>query len=82
MPTTYPLRLDDNDHRLFKQAARSRGLTLADYIRVTVREDALPAKKEPACFKYLDEIEASPEAIKNPKDWIRKQILKKHARNR
>src|SRR5208283_4929576 len=52
MQTTYPIRLDSNDKRLFKQAARAAGLSLAEFIRRAAREKAEPVKKRAACLDY------------------------------
>jgi uncharacterized protein (DUF1778 family) len=70
MQTTYPIRLDSDDKRLFKQAARSAGLSLAEFIRRAAREKAGPAKKRAACLNY-PEIDILPEAEANPKNFIR-----------
>ncbi len=78
MQTTYPIRLDSDDKRLFKQAARSAGLSLAEFMRQAAREKAKPVKKRAACLDYPD-IEIDPEAESNPKEYIRKQLARKHA---
>jgi uncharacterized protein (DUF1778 family) len=80
MQTTYPIRLDSNDKRLFKQAARAAGLSLAEFIRRAAREKAVPAKKRAACLNY-PEIQVDPEAEANPKEFIRKQLAQNHARH-
>jgi uncharacterized protein (DUF1778 family) len=80
MQTTYPLRLDEEEKRLFKQSARSAGLSLAQFLRDAAKEKAARTKKEPACFKYLDEVTLSHEAEKNPKAFIAKKIREKHHR--
>jgi uncharacterized protein (DUF1778 family) len=80
MQTTYPIRLDSDDKRLFKQAARSAGLSLAEFIRRAAREKAKPVKKKAACLNYPD-IQIDPEAESNPKEFIRKQLTQKHARH-
>jgi len=80
MQTTYPIRLDSNDKRLFKQAARAAGLSLAEFIRRAAREKAKPVKKSAACLNY-PEIEVDPEAEANPKEFIRKQLARNHARH-
>ncbi|MEO5802622.1 MAG: DUF1778 domain-containing protein [Verrucomicrobiota bacterium] len=74
---TYPIRIDHEDKRLFEHAARAEGISLAEFIRRAAREKARPVKREPACFKYLDEIQTPAEALKNPKAWIGKKILEK-----
>jgi len=78
MQKTYPIRLDADDKRLFKQAARSAGLSLAEFIRRAAREKAKPAKKQAACLNYPD-IQVEPEAEANPKEFILKQLARKHA---
>ena len=70
------------EKRLFQQTARSTGVSLAQFLREAAREKTLPLKREPACFKYMDEIETPAEAMKNPKASIRKTILEKHAGHR
>jgi hypothetical protein len=82
MQTTYPVRINQEDKRLFEKAARAEGISLAEFIRRAAREKARPVKREPACFKYLDEIETPAEALKDTKAWIRKKILEKHEGNR
>jgi uncharacterized protein (DUF1778 family) len=81
MQSSYPIRLGSDDKRLFKQAARSAGLSLAEFIRRAAREKAKPAKKTAACLSY-PEIQVDPEAEANPKEFIRKQLTKRHARDR
>jgi uncharacterized protein (DUF1778 family) len=81
MQTTYPLRLESADKRLFKQAARAAGLSLAEFMRRAAREKAEPAKKRAACLDY-PEILIDPAAEANPKEFIRKQLARKHARHR
>jgi uncharacterized protein (DUF1778 family) len=78
MQTTYPIRLDSNDKRLFKQAARAAGLSLAEFIRRAAREKAEPLKKTAACLNY-PEIQVDPEAETDPKEYIRKKFAQKHA---
>jgi len=80
MQTIYPIRLDLSDKQLFKQAARSAGLSLAEFIRQAAREKAKPVKKKAACLSY-PEIEIDPEAEANPKEYIRKQLARKHTRH-
>jgi Ribbon-helix-helix protein, copG family len=80
MQSTYPIRLDSSDKRLFKRAARMAGLSLAEFIRRAAREKAKPAKKEAACLSYPD-IEVDPEAETNPKEFIRKQLARKNGRH-
>jgi uncharacterized protein (DUF1778 family) len=81
MQTTYPIRLDAEDKRLFKQAARSAGLSLAEFMRRAAREKAKPVKKTAACLDY-PEIHVDPAAEANPKEFIRQQLARKHARHR
>jgi uncharacterized protein (DUF1778 family) len=78
MQTTYPIRLDLDDKRLFKQAARSAGLSLAEFIRRAAREKAKPAGKKAACLNY-PEIQVDPEAEANPKEFLRKHLTRKNA---
>jgi hypothetical protein len=78
MQTTYPIRLEANEKRLFKRAARSAGLSLAEFIRRAAREKAAPAKKKAACLSY-PELRVAPEAESNPKEFISKQLARKHA---
>jgi hypothetical protein len=78
MQTTYPIRMDLKDKRLFKQAARAAGLSLAEFIRRSAREKARPSKKSAACLNY-PEIKIDPEAEASPKEFIRKQLARKHA---
>jgi len=80
MQTTYPIRLDLDDKRLFQQAARSAGLSLAEFIRRAAREKAGPAKKKAACLDY-PEIQIDPAAEADPKKFIRKQLARTHARH-
>jgi uncharacterized protein (DUF1778 family) len=79
--TTYPICLNADDKRLFQQAARSAGLSLAEFIRQAAREKAKPAKKTAACLNY-PEIQLDPAAEADPKEFIRKQLARKHARHR
>ncbi|MGA2176713.1 MAG: hypothetical protein ABSH38_17190 [Verrucomicrobiota bacterium] len=81
MQTTYPIRLDEGDKRLFKQAARSAGLSLAEFLRRAAREKAKPAKKEPACLTY-PEIQVDREAEAHPKEFIRNQLALRNGRHR
>ena len=81
MQSTYPIRLEAEDKRLFKQAARSAGISLAEFMRRAAREKATPVKKTAACLDY-PEIRADPEAEANPKKFIRQQLARKHARHR
>jgi hypothetical protein len=81
MQTTYPIRLDADDKRLFQQAARSAGLSLAEFIRRAAREKATPSRKMAACLTY-PEIQLDPEAEANPEEFIRKHLAQKHARHR
>jgi hypothetical protein len=78
MQTTYPIRLDSDDKRLFRQAARAAGLSLAEFIRQAAREKAKPGKKTAACLAY-PEIQLDPEAEADPKEFIRKQLARNHA---
>jgi hypothetical protein len=80
MQTTYPLRLSSDDKRLFKQAARSAGLSLAEFMRRAAREKAKPARKLAACLSY-PEIQAEAAAEADPKEFIRKQLARKDARH-
>jgi uncharacterized protein (DUF1778 family) len=80
MQTTYPIRLTSDDKRLFQQAARAAGLSLAEFIRSAAREKARPVKKKAACLNY-PEIEVDPEAESNPREFLRKQLARKHARH-
>jgi hypothetical protein len=73
MQTTYPIRLNSDDKRLFKQPARSAGLSLAEFIRRAAREKARPASKKAACLSY-PEIQIDPEAEAHPKEFIRRQL--------
>jgi len=70
--------MDLKDKRLFKQAARSAGLSMAEFIRRAAREKAQPMKKSAACLDY-PEIKVDPKAETNPKEFIRKQLTRKHA---
>jgi len=81
MQTTYPIRLEAEDKRLFQQAARAAGLSLAEFIRRAAREKAVPARKTAACLNY-PEIEVAPEAEANPRAFIRRQLALKHAGDR
>ncbi len=80
MQTTYPIRLELADKRLFQRAARSAGLSLAEFMRRAARDKATPARKEAACLNYPD-IQIDPEAEANPKEFIRKKLARKHARH-
>jgi hypothetical protein len=71
--STYTMRLDSSDKRLFKRAARAKGLSLAEFIRRAAREKAKAGKKEAACLYYPD-IPVDPEAETNPKEFVRKQF--------
>jgi uncharacterized protein (DUF1778 family) len=81
MHTTYPIRLAAAEKRLFKQAARSAGLSLAEFIRQAAREKAKPAKKKAACLDY-PEIDVDPEAESDPKEFIRKRLASRYERHR
>jgi uncharacterized protein (DUF1778 family) len=81
MQTTYPIRLAAADKRLFKQAARSAGLSLAEFMRRAAREKADPSRKKAACLDY-PEIQVDPEAEANPREFIRKQLALRHERHR
>ena len=53
--STYPLRLSLADRRLFQQAARTEGVTLAKWLRAAGRDRAGRLKKrEWACRRYPD----------------------------
>lgn len=81
MQTTYPIRLAAADKQLFKQAARSAGLSLAEFIRRAAREKAKPLKARAACLGYPD-IQVDPEAEAHPKEFIRKQLASRDERHR
>lgn len=74
----YPIRLTRQDRLLFKSAARSEGLSIAEFLRRAGREKAAPVKRQPASLRYLDEFSTPAEAMENPREWIRKKI---HDRN-
>jgi uncharacterized protein (DUF1778 family) len=76
MQTTCPIRLGSSDKRLFKQAARSAGLSLAEFMRQAAREKAKLVKRRPACLDY-PEIDVDPEAEIDPKRFIRNQLARK-----
>jgi hypothetical protein len=80
MYTTFPIRMDLKDKRRFQQAARAAGLSLAEFMRRAAREKAEPGTKAAACLNY-PEIEVDPEAEANPKEFIRRQLARTHARN-
>lgn len=75
----YPMRLTRKDRLLFRNAAEAQGLSIAEFLRRAGREKAAPSKRVPASLRYLDEFSTPPEAMANPKKWIRKRI---HDRNR
>lgn len=81
MDTVFPIRLAAADKRLFQQAARSAGLSLAEFIRRAAREKARPLKKKACCLDY-PEIQVDAEAEADPKAFIRKQLVLRHDRNR
>lgn len=81
MYNTFPIRLGTADKRLFKQAARSAGLSLAEFIRRAAREKARPARRKAACLDY-PEIDVDPEAERDPKAFIRRQIASRNDRHR
>ncbi len=76
--TIYPVRLTRQDRLLFKNAAQSEGLSIAEFLRRAGREKAAPIKRQPASFRYLDEFSTPAEALENPKAWIRKKIRERH----
>jgi hypothetical protein len=76
--TIYPVRLTRQDRLLFKNAARSEGLSIAEFLRRAGREKAAPVKRQPASLRYLDEFSTPAEALENPKEWIRKKIRAGH----
>jgi hypothetical protein len=50
-------------------------------MRRAAREKAKPVKKTAACLDY-PEIHVDPAAEANPKEFIRQQLARKHARHR
>jgi uncharacterized protein (DUF1778 family) len=80
MNSIYPIRLSSEDRKLFRQAARAAGLSLAEFMRSAAREKAQPARKEAACLRYTDNVVLSLEAETNSKEFLRKRL--KNARHR
>ncbi len=76
--TIYPVRLTRQDRLLFKDAAHSAGLSIAEFLRRAGREKAAPIKRQPASLRYLDEFSTPAEALENPKEWLRKKICERH----
>jgi len=82
MEMIFPIRLSREDKALFKQAARTAGMSLAEFIRTAAREKAQPGRKTAACLSYTDDIVLSREAELDPKGFIKKRLMERHARNR
>jgi uncharacterized protein (DUF1778 family) len=76
--TIYPVRLTRQDRLLFKNAAKSEGLSLAEFLRRAGRERAKPIKRQPASLRYLEEFSTPAEAMEDPKGWIRRKIRERH----
>ena len=72
--TLYPIRLTRKDHLLFKNAAESEGISIAEFLRRAGREKAKPLKRQRASLRYLNEFSTPAEAMEDPKGWIRKKI--------
>jgi uncharacterized protein (DUF1778 family) len=47
----YPMRLKRDEGALFKNAARRRGLTLAEFLRQAARREARQTESEPASLE-------------------------------
>jgi uncharacterized protein (DUF1778 family) len=78
MTRTYSIRLNADDNKLFRRAARAAGLSLAEFMRPAARETAQQAKKKAACMDY-PAIQVDAQAEANPKAFIRKQITRNNA---
>jgi uncharacterized protein (DUF1778 family) len=76
--TLYPMRLTRQDRLLFKNAAQSQGLSIAEFLRRAGREKAAPVQRQPASLRYLDEFSTPGEALENPKEWVRRKIRERH----
>jgi uncharacterized protein (DUF1778 family) len=78
MTRTYSIRLNADDNKLFRRAARAAGLSLAEFVRHAARAKAQQAKKKAACLDY-PAIQFDTQAEANPRAFIRKRISRKHA---
>jgi hypothetical protein len=74
--TTFLIRLDAKDKRLFKRAAQSAGISLAEFIRSATREKAEPARRMAACLTY-PEIQIDPQAEIDSQNFIQKYFALK-----
>lgn len=70
----YPLRLSPAERQDFQRAAKSAGMSLAAWLRHIGALNASPIRRRPANFDYPDEVELSPEAEKNPRQFINKKL--------
>jgi hypothetical protein len=76
--TLYPIRLTRKDRLLFRNAAQSQGLSIAEFLRRAGREKAAPIKRQPASLRYLDKFSTPPEAMANPREWIKNRIRERN----
>ncbi len=81
MTTLYPIRLNAEEKRQFQRAARSNGMTLAEFMRQAAREKAQAVRSKPACLSYTD-IQISSEAAHDPKEYFRKKVKAKYEGHR
>ncbi len=73
------MRLKRRDRQEFERSARSLKMSLAAFLREAAREKASRATRRAACLAYPDQIALSPEAERNPKEFIRSKLRARHA---
>src|SRR5258708_16962305 len=79
MEETFQMRLKRRDRQEFERSARSLKMSLAAFLREAAREKASRATRRAACLAYPDQIALSPEAERNPKEFIRSKLRARHA---
>lgn len=72
--TIYPLRLSDKERRELGRAAKSAGLSLAEFLREAAFARAQLQHARAAILDYADDLELSAEAERNPKAFIRRKL--------
>ena len=82
MEDTFQMRLSSQDRQAFERSARAKRLSLAAFLREAGREKASRVKQRAACLDYKDKVSLSPEAERNPKDFIRSKIRARNGLHR
>ena len=70
---TYPLRLSQEDRRLFQQSARAEKMTLATWLRTAGRERAARIKKRDWACRHYPDWELS-EVAERDKNFVQRKL--------